>query len=329
MKGTGRVDGVAMDAGERQLAEGLRQLTERREFLLESLRDLDDEHRAGDIDDADYTTLRADYTARAAAVLKALADPPPVDVAPGPGPWPSSEAVPLLEDTASGAATEPLSEDAASEAAAVEPSAEAGAVAVGAGRARRRVLVGAAAVIVGAGVAYAVVASSSPRAPGEIISGQAIGAAAQAQLLVQAQKAANTGHAVTAIRDDRTILATDPTQPQALTMEGWLLAQTQQPALLRQGIGLLTAAERSDAAYAPAHVYRGIALLSEGNDAAAVPELRWYLAHHPDPALASRIRTALARAQAAVAAPRAPATTVPATTVSPTTVPATTMPGAG
>lgn len=41
------------------------------EFLLQSLRDLDAEREAGDIDSDDYTALRDDYTARAAAALRA------------------------------------------------------------------------------------------------------------------------------------------------------------------------------------------------------------------------------------------------------------------
>ncbi|HYI62543.1 MAG TPA: hypothetical protein VEW93_12145 [Acidimicrobiales bacterium] len=41
------------------------------EFLLQSLRDLDREREAGDIDEDDYAALRDDYTARAAAALRA------------------------------------------------------------------------------------------------------------------------------------------------------------------------------------------------------------------------------------------------------------------
>jgi tetratricopeptide (TPR) repeat protein len=47
-------------------------LEEQRAFLLRSLRDLEREHDAGDIDEADYATLKDDYTARAAAVLRAI-----------------------------------------------------------------------------------------------------------------------------------------------------------------------------------------------------------------------------------------------------------------
>jgi tetratricopeptide (TPR) repeat protein len=47
-------------------------LIEQRDFLLASLDDLDREREAGDIDDGDYQALRDDYTARAAAVVRAL-----------------------------------------------------------------------------------------------------------------------------------------------------------------------------------------------------------------------------------------------------------------
>jgi len=40
------------------------------EFLLRSLEDLEREHDAGDLDEADYIALRDDYTARAAAALR-------------------------------------------------------------------------------------------------------------------------------------------------------------------------------------------------------------------------------------------------------------------
>lgn len=51
--------------------------TDEREFLLRSLEDLEREHDAGDLDDADYEALRDDYTARAAAQLRAERSRPP------------------------------------------------------------------------------------------------------------------------------------------------------------------------------------------------------------------------------------------------------------
>jgi tetratricopeptide (TPR) repeat protein len=48
-------------------------LADERDFLLRSLRDLDAEKEAGDIDPEDYDVLRDGYTARAAAVIRELA----------------------------------------------------------------------------------------------------------------------------------------------------------------------------------------------------------------------------------------------------------------
>lgn len=48
------------------------ELEDERRFLLDSLRDLEREREAGDIDEDDYETLRDDYTARAAEVIRAL-----------------------------------------------------------------------------------------------------------------------------------------------------------------------------------------------------------------------------------------------------------------
>lgn len=246
------------------------EITEERDFLLRSLHDLEAEHAAGDIDDLDYQTLKDDYTTRAAAALRALAAP--------------------LEPEAEreGEAT-------------IEPAAVASAGTGWLGRHRKMVVSVAAAVIVVAGTSWAVVASSSHREAGEEITGLGVGSASETKLLLAAQQAANKGDTVTELKDAQSILQSDPTQPQALVMEGWLLAQTNQKALLAKGIGLLSLAEQVDPSFAEAHVYRGIAFLSEGNNRQAVPELKWYLAHHPDPKLAPKVRTALAKAEAALA----------------------------
>jgi tetratricopeptide (TPR) repeat protein len=47
-------------------------LEDQRDFLLRSLEDLERELAAGDVDAEDYAALKDDYTARAAAVLRAL-----------------------------------------------------------------------------------------------------------------------------------------------------------------------------------------------------------------------------------------------------------------
>jgi len=48
------------------------ELEDQRDFLLRSLEDLEREHEAGDVDALDYATLKDDYTARAATVLRAI-----------------------------------------------------------------------------------------------------------------------------------------------------------------------------------------------------------------------------------------------------------------
>ena len=52
--------------------DGLAELEAERSFLLQSLRDLEAERAAGDVDDHDYETLRDGYTKRAADVLRQI-----------------------------------------------------------------------------------------------------------------------------------------------------------------------------------------------------------------------------------------------------------------
>ena len=54
--------------------DALAALEEERDFLLRSLEDLEREHAAGDVDDSDFEELKDDYTARAAAVIRAIED---------------------------------------------------------------------------------------------------------------------------------------------------------------------------------------------------------------------------------------------------------------
>jgi hypothetical protein len=68
-------------------AEQRAELEAERAFLLGSLRDLDAEHDAGDVDEHDYLTLRDGYTARAATVLRRLAAGQPAARAHAPIRW--------------------------------------------------------------------------------------------------------------------------------------------------------------------------------------------------------------------------------------------------
>ena len=252
--------------------EGVDALTQERNFYLRSLEDLDEEFAAGDIDEADYRSLKEAYTARAAASMRALAS--------------LEDGVPVAAVRLNGLAE----------------AVDADRVAAGSGLSgfstwRRRVGVAAAVVVIAAGGSWAVVASSATRLPGQEITGKVLGSQAVAQLLANAAQAEGKGDQLSAVKDYQSILRSDPNQPEALTGEGWLLSQTQQPALLRQGLAMLSSAEKAAPEYAPAHVYRGIALLSEGDYSGSVPELQWYLNHNPDPQLAPRVRQALQDAQ--------------------------------
>jgi tetratricopeptide (TPR) repeat protein len=62
----------ARSASGRPRPDRVRELEEQRTFLLRSLDDLDREYAAGDVDETDYQALKDDYTARAAAVHRAI-----------------------------------------------------------------------------------------------------------------------------------------------------------------------------------------------------------------------------------------------------------------
>ena len=61
-------------SGRRLDPDELAMLEEQRDQLLASIEDLDREHEAGDLDDADHRELRDDYTVRAAEVISAIED---------------------------------------------------------------------------------------------------------------------------------------------------------------------------------------------------------------------------------------------------------------
>lgn len=251
-----------------------RALEDERDFLLRSLADLDAEAAAGDLGPDDHRALRADYTARAAAVLRALQ---------------------ALDDPVA-TPDQPQGADDAAAALAAAPQ----------GRRQRpwpprRLLLAAVAVVVAGSLAVAVTSAVGRRDPGGVATGGAVGTQREADLLLAGAQASAAGDNVKALQDFEAVLKTDPNQVTALTDEGWILAQTQQPQLLAQGIGLLGRAERIQPAYPPPHVYRGVAFLSEGDDPDAVTELRTYLAGTPDLALLPKVRQALAQAEAGAA----------------------------
>ena len=74
-KGKPASKSVSSSARRRELdPDALAALEEERDFLLRSLEDLEREHAAGDVDDSDFEELKDDYTARAAAAIRAIED---------------------------------------------------------------------------------------------------------------------------------------------------------------------------------------------------------------------------------------------------------------
>lgn len=293
---------------------GPRPLEEEREFFLRSLRDLEEEWAAGDIDEVDYRALRDDYTARAAEVIRRLEGLDGAGEAGGDGSTVSEDAsTVLVEEGEAGAGTDPAGAGEGAPAAGtttvdIEESADAAedpeAPAPSAGRRRRRrrrrpwpwwqkAMLVAAVASMAAAVGWQVGRGSSPRLAGDNVTGAGLSGQAVTQLLVDGQKAASKDP-VTALKDFNRILAVYPDQPQALTDEGWVLAQG---GVVSQGEADLKRAEQIDPGYGITHAYLGIILGDQGDYAGAVTQLQYYLSHKPSPALAGEARSALAVAQ--------------------------------
>ena len=146
-------------------------------------------------------------------------------------------------------------------------------------------------LIVVAGALWLVDRSSSQRLPGATATGGATGL--DEELQQAATLAASDPAAALAVYDE--VLVNDPNQPVALSGEGWIYAEA---GYVAKGEGLLQKAETDDPSYDPPHLYRGLVLLEDQRKpAAAIKELKWYLAHGPDPSMTKTAKTALAQAE--------------------------------
>jgi tetratricopeptide (TPR) repeat protein len=249
-------------------------LEEERDFFVRSLRDLEAERAAGDIDDLDYRSLRDDYTIRAADVLRRLetldAAPPPAEAEPVVAP--NEPAVAGSEDP-----DPPRVRRRASP--------------------RRRVLTGVAAVVVVVGsVTGAFVARSGS-------SGSAT--TRVRNLDVAALDALGDSQYTKAVQDYEAALRIDPTDVQTLTGEGELLVEigsNGDAAMLNLGMARLQSAELADPSYAPAFGARGLGYYDQGNYAAAIPQLEVYLADTPAADRSAAVAQDLATAKKKLAA---------------------------
>ena len=289
-------------------------LAEERDFLLSSLRDLDAEHDAGDIDDVDYETLRDDYTVRTAQVLRAIGRAEqPVNRAGGRRAAAGTERRPAQGTVAKrvGAVTAASGHghgstdgvgvaDGGGEGASgagVDDSADAGArrsaAADDARRTKTRWRLAAivmSVLLFGVIAGWAVTATSGSRVSGQSITGNSnlrsptSTPSAVDSSLQKAATMVSNGKVGDALKLYDQILRQTPNQPEAEANSGWLIAQTGlsvnpvRSDLVDEGLTRIQAAEKAAPTYADPHFFRGFLLLRAKNDPVdAVTELRVYL----------------------------------------------------
>lgn len=233
-------------------------LEDERRFLLDSLRDLEREHDKGEISDADYDTLRDDYTTRAAAVLRAIEDARAS----------RREAGDLDDGDGQDAAARPH-----------RPTQR---------RGRRLVawIVLSTLLIVPAAVLFAALGGRSSGRPEPTTP---------AGRLALAHQYDNQGRALDALKLYDAVLRDQPANVEALTYRGWLLKRA---GLIEQAQASLDRAIAVDPTYPDAHFFRGMLLYQDRKDpAAAIPEFERFLASDPPPETLSAVRGVLERAR--------------------------------
>jgi hypothetical protein len=227
-----------------QIATGRRgDLEAERNFLLDSITDLDREHAAGDIDDADYETLRDDYVRRAALSLRALEElDGRAEAADEPGATKSSGWRRFRRYL---------------------------------GRRRVRLVLGTLAVVsLLAALGLFAAHLAGVRLPGQSATGTITlsQAAVVNQDLEQAALAANVGEPQTAVALYDEVLAKVPDQQVALTYDGWLTRlsglDAHDATAVRAGDAQLAAAARLHPGYPDGEGLYAIAAYQDNHDVA-------------------------------------------------------------
>ncbi|MEA2703665.1 MAG: hypothetical protein QOD63_1610, partial [Actinomycetota bacterium] len=241
-------------------------------------RDLERDRAAGDISEPDYLELKDDYTARAAAVLRAMEAGPKA----GPRRGPPSRRAPSTRTRAA------------------RPDRAAAPTGT---RGRRSLLVtiGVALTIVAiAGGSVALFAGS--RQDGAPVTGSI--PATTAERLSQAIQLDSQGQALEALKLYDAALADDPGNVQALAYKGWLLKRAGLADEAQQALDMAVALDPS---FPDAHFFRGMLLLQDRKDAAgAVVEFRAFLENNPPAEMVPAVQDVLQRAEAEVAGTQPP-----------------------
>lgn len=243
-------------------------LEEQRDTLLASLRDLEKERARGEIIETDYRELHDAYTARAAAVLRAL-DARPV----------------LRMGTAN-------------------PRRRAGPPG---GRRSMLLTMAVVLGVIGLAVG-SVLVFAGERDGGQPLSGSLPGSAEDAapnDPLTQALEFERQGRGVDALKLYDGILRDDPDNAAALAYRGWLLKRA---GLIDEALVALDRAVTVAPDFADAHFFRGKVLLEDRNDpAGAVAEFEEFLRRDPAPEMVPAVVKVLERARSAAAQEASPA----------------------
>ena len=244
-------------------------MADEREFLLQSIDDLEEERAAGEVDEEDFAVLAARYGERLAEVEAAQAGgAPPGALGSGDG---RDGSAPTRANGARGV------------------TAKTDRVAAPGRRLRRqlgkrrvRLLVGLAAAccfVVAAGLLAASLAGV--RLPGESVTGSVTLSTAQQEqeTLERAAVLGSEGQAAEAVQLYDQVLQTDPDQPDALTYGGWLVRLAgisgEEPAVLAAGDASVARAVKVAPGYPDAHALFGVILYEDfARPAAAAVQFR-------------------------------------------------------
>jgi tetratricopeptide (TPR) repeat protein len=239
--------------------DALAHLEAERDFLLRSLRDLDVEREAGDIDEVDYARLRDDYTTRAAAALRAI-DRHALDQH------------------------------------AVDRQADVPTTVVGAsGRRSPRLtaLIGAGVLTVAVLAGVLVARSAGERVANRAVTG-AVPPTVALDDLTRARQLFSERNYLAALKVYDSVLKRAPDNVEALTYRGWLLFQASPAQFTDRALQSLDRAVAADPRFPDAHFFRGWVLRHGKRDAAAaVPEYRTFLATNPPPEFRQRVEQEL------------------------------------
>jgi cytochrome c-type biogenesis protein CcmH/NrfG len=265
-----------------------------RDFLLKSLDDLEAEHEGGGIDDESYAQLHDDYTARAAATIRALRDG--VDARPFPAPpVPARRRLAII--------------------AGIVAFAVAAGVALGAGLGAR--LPGQ----TSSGNSQSAAQDAAAKRLGRAIKALTAKVNASpddydARLALAHAYEAN-GDIRNALAQSDNAISIDPNRPEAHANAGRLLylasEQMKDTAsrsqFIAEAVSAFTTAIEKDPEYADAHYFRSVVEFAVGRLDAAQADLQTYLVKAPNGPYAAGARDLLARVATAIEATTS--TTVP------------------